>query len=149
MPMVYIWTHEGKSEERLKGISEGIHAAMVDVLKVSDDTWDQFINEMPPGRMIYDRNYWGVPRSDDMVFIQFFFNTRPAELKARFFEAVVDEVTRRAQLKRSDLILTITEVAAENWWAHGREVDPNTGFDTRMKVDRNGNALPASAPGAS
>lgn len=145
MPMIYIWTQEGKTEERLHAISQGVHAAMVDVLKVPPDTFDHFINELPKGRMVYDRNYYGVPRSDDMVFIHFFFNARPPELKARFFDAVAAEVTARAGLDPADLIMSITEVAAENWWAHGRAVDPHTGYDARMAVDKDGNAR---APGA-
>ena len=146
MPMVYIWTHEGKSEQRLQAISQGVHAAMVDVLKVSEDTYDHFINTLPHGRMVYDRNYFNVARSEDMVFIHFFFNKRTPELKARFFEAVAAEVTARAQLSRADLIMAITEVAPENWWAYGRDVDPATGYDTRMQVDKDGNAAtPAQA----
>lgn len=148
MPMVYIWTHEGKNEERLHAISQGVHAAMVNVLKVTEDTYDHFINAMPHGRMVYDRNYAGVPRSDDMVFIHFFFNTRARELKARFFEAVADELAARAQLDRADLIMSITEVAPENWWAQGREVDPVTGYDKRMQVDKDGNASAPAGTGA-
>lgn len=131
--MVYIWLHEGRSAENKKQVSEGIHAAMMDVLGVPDDTWDQFFNDMTPGDMVYDPNYFGVPRSADMIFIHFFFNTRPKEMKERFFEAVADEVTRRSGLRREDLLMCITEVPWENWWAYGRTVDPNTGFDTRMK----------------
>ena len=145
MPMIYIWTQEGKSEERLQAISQGVHAAMVDVLQMPPDTYDHVINELPKGRMRYDPNYFGVPRSEDMVFIHFFFNTRPSELKARFFEAVAAEVTARAQLNRADLVMSITEVAAENWWAHGRTVDPHTGYDTRMRVDKAGNPQPGEA----
>lgn len=133
MPMVYIWMHEGKDAEYKKQVSEGIHAAMMDVLGVPDDTWDQFFNEMEKGNMVYDQNYFGVHRSPDMMFIHFFFNTRPREMKERFFEAVADEVTKRSGLRREDLLMSITEVPWENWWAFGRTVDPKTGFDTRMK----------------
>lgn len=83
--------------------------------------------------MVYDPNYFNVPRSPDIIFIHFFFNTRPKEMKERFFEAVADEVTKRTSLHREDLLMAITEVPAENWWAYGRTVDPKTGFDTRMK----------------
>ena len=133
MPMVYIQMHEGKDAAYKKAVSDGIHVAMMDVLGVPDDTWDQFFNEHKPGNMVYDSNYFGVPRSPDMMFIHFFFNTRPKEMKERFFEAVADEVTKRAGLRREDLLMAITEVPWENWWAFGRTVDPKTGFDTRMK----------------
>ena len=56
----------------------------------------------------------------------------------RFFEAVADEVTKRAGLRREDLLMAITEVPWENWWTHGRMVDPKTGFDTRMKGQNDG-----------
>lgn len=136
MPIVYIWMHEGKDSEYKKQVSEGIHAAMMNVLGVLEDTWDQFFNEMQPGNMVYDPNYFGIRRSPDMIFIHFFFNTRPKEMKERFFEAVADEVTKRSGLRREDLLMSITEVSWENWWAYGRTVDPETGFDTRMKAPR-------------
>ena len=133
MPIVNIWMHEGKDAAYKKHVSEGIHAAMMGVLGVPDDTWDQLFNDMKVGDMIYDPNYFGMPRGPDMIFIQFFFNTRPKEMKERFFEAVADEVTMRTGLRRQDLLMNIVEVPWENWWAYGRTVDPKTGFDTRMK----------------
>ncbi|UDL94069.1 tautomerase family protein [Lichenihabitans sp. PAMC28606] len=132
MPMVYIQMHEGKGAAYKKAVSDGIHVAMMDVLGVPDDTWDQFFNEHMPGNMVYDANYFGVHRSPDMIFIHFFFNTRPKEMKERFFERVADELTKHAGLRREDLLMAITEVPWENWWAYGRTIDPKTGFDTRM-----------------
>ena len=40
MPMIHIWMHEGKSADYKEQLSEGIHAAMIDVLEVPEDTWD-------------------------------------------------------------------------------------------------------------
>lgn len=124
MPMVYIWMHEGKSADYKKQVSDGIHAAMMDVLGVPEDTWDQFFNEMQPGNMVYDPNYFGVHRSPDIMFIHFFFNTRPKEMKDRFFEAVADQVTSRAGLRREDLLMAITEMPWENWWAMAGRLTP-------------------------
>ncbi len=132
MPMVYISMHQGKPPEYRSAISDGIHDAMKTVLNVPGDVYDHFFNELPVGNMVYDPEYFGVHRSPDIVYIHFFFNTRPPEVKAAFFEAVVQEVTSRSGLRREDLIMAITEVPAENWWAYGRTVDPKTGFDSRM-----------------
>ena len=132
MPLIHIWMHEGKSADYKRQLSEGIHAAMIEVLEVPEDTWDHVFNEKRPGDMVYDRNFFDVPRSADMVFIHFFFNERSKNVKERFFEAVADEVTKRSGLRREDLMMTITETAKENWWAYGRKVDPETGFDARM-----------------
>lgn len=32
-------------------------------------------------------------------------------------------------------MLNVSEVAPENWWLEGRQIDPNTGTDARMSVD--------------
>ena len=133
MPMIYVMLHEGKSAEYKQQVSDGIHAAMVNVLHVPPDTYDHFFSEKAKGDMVYDRKYFGVERTDDMMFIQFFFNTRPAALKQKLFERVADEITQRTGLRREDLLMSIVEVAADNWWAFGRTTDPKTGFDTRMK----------------
>lgn len=45
MPVVYIRIHEGIFAGYKKNVSERVHAAMVDVLGVHDDTWDQFFSE--------------------------------------------------------------------------------------------------------
>lgn len=132
MPMIHIWMHEGKDAEYRKQISEGIHFAMIDALGVPDDTWDHVFNELKPGNMVYDRNFAGVPRSDDMVFVHFFLNGRPKEMKQKLFEAVAKEVTERSGLAKENLMMTLTEQKPEDWWALGREVDPGTGLDVRM-----------------
>ena len=62
MPLVYIQLHKGKDPTYKKAVSDGIHAAMVDVLGVPDDTWDQFFNEYRPGDMVYDPQYFGLLR---------------------------------------------------------------------------------------
>lgn len=132
MPMIHIWMHEGKPKQYKKHVSEGIHAAMVDVLGAPADTWDHMFNDMAPGDMVYAPNFFDIPRSTDVIFIHFFLNERPKEIKARFFETCADEVTKRCGLRREDLMMTISETASENWWVHGRKVDPKTGFDARM-----------------
>ena len=48
MPMVYIQMHEGKDAAYKKAVSDGIHAAMLDVLGVPDDTWDQSSTSTSP-----------------------------------------------------------------------------------------------------
>lgn len=65
--------------------------------------------------MVYDPNYFGMPRTPDMMFFHFFFNTRPKEMKERFSEAVADQVTSRSGLRSEDLLMAITEVPWERY----------------------------------
>ena len=134
MPIINISLYEGKSPEFKKKISDAIHAAMTEVLHVPLDTYDHFFFDKAKSDMVFDRNYFGIERTEGMIFIQFFFNARPPALKAKFFDRVAHEITTRVPSHRQeDLLMCIVEVAPENWWAYGRTIDPVTGFDTRMK----------------
>jgi len=69
------------------------------------------------------------------VIIRMTFNHRPPAQKAALFETVADRLVTTVGMRREDVLMTILETAAENWWATGRTIDPETGFDTRMSPE--------------
>ncbi|MEV8123555.1 tautomerase family protein [Streptomyces sp. NPDC085944] len=75
---------------------------------------------------------FGIPRSRRTLFIQLAFNERGAEQKAELFRAIVANLRLRAGVPEEDVMLMVVETARENWWAAGRVVDPDTGYDARM-----------------
>ncbi|BCJ50353.1 hypothetical protein Asp14428_18280 [Actinoplanes sp. NBRC 14428] len=105
---------------------------MIDVLGIPDDDYFQLTHEQTAENLIYDRNFFGVPRSDDAVLVALSFNARPAAAKQALFEAIAGNLERDPGLPRTDLFMTIVETAPENWWAQGRTVDPISGTDSRM-----------------
>ena len=60
-------------------------------------------------------------------------NPRAASVKQLIFEAIADKLTQNPGLRREDIIMNIVEPAPENWWIEGREINPRTGTDTRIK----------------
>ena len=132
MPLIYISVREGNSPEQKKKISEGVHQAMVDVLGLPEDDFNQVFLESSVENMTFDPNYFGMHRSPKAVFIQMFFNHRPDEMKARLFETIADNLVRDAGMRREDVLQTICETANANWWAVGRTIDEETGLDSRM-----------------
>lgn len=80
----------------------------------------------------FDPNYFGMYQSPKAIFIQLFFNHRPAEVKKQLFETIADNLVRDAGMRREDVLQTICEVASENWWAFGRTINEETGLDSRM-----------------
>lgn len=134
MPLINVWLRKGTAPEYRKAISGSIHKAMMDVLKIPEDDYFQVTGELDPENMIFDPNYFGIPRSEKMVFIRFSFNARPAAVKQRLFEATADNLVTSPGIRREDLGMSILELAPENWWAHARTVDPDTGTDSRMSA---------------
>jgi len=133
MPIIYVSLRKGTPVAYRKAIAQGIQRAMISTLRIPDDDYFQVTHELEPENMIYDRNFFGVARGDNAVFVQLFFNHRPADLKKALFAAIADNLVRDPGLKREDIFMSIVETAFENWWAQGRAVNPETGTDSRMR----------------
>jgi 4-oxalocrotonate tautomerase len=132
MPIIYVSLRKGTPVAFRKAIAQGIQRAMISTLKIPADDYFQVTHELEPENMIYDRNFFGVVRSDEAVFIQLFFNHRPGDLKKALFAAIADNLVRDPSIRREDIFMSIAETAFENWWAQGRTVNPETGTDSRM-----------------
>ena len=66
--------------------------------------------------MQFDRDYLGVHRSDDCVFLQITLNSgRTLEMKQRFYKAVADGLHEALKVRREDVFINLVEVAKENW----------------------------------
>lgn len=132
MPLIQVWMRSGKDKAYKAAISKSIHQAMMDVMKLPGDDYFQVTCELEEENYIFDPNYFGVPRSPDFLMIRLSFNARPAAVKQRLFETIADNLVKSPGLRREDIGMSIIETAFENWWAHARAVDPDTGTDSRM-----------------
>ncbi len=89
---------------------------MLDVFGVPKDDRFQVITEHPKTGLQFDRDYLGVHRSDDCVFLQITLNAgRAVELKQRFYKAVADGLHEGLKLRREDVFISLVEVPKENW----------------------------------
>lgn len=133
MPLIDIYLHEGvTTPDQRKAISDAIHAAMVETLGIPDDDRFHFFHEFPEGSVFHEDVVFGLPRSERLMCITLSFNVRTAETKSALFESLVKHLQDLAGVPREDVAFRILETARENWWAAGRVIDPNTGYDERM-----------------
>ena len=70
MPFVRISLHASKSADYRRAIADGIHQAMVETLGVPAQDRFQVVTEHDADGLIYDSNYLGIERTDDVVFVQ-------------------------------------------------------------------------------
>ena len=116
MPLVRIDLLEGKTEEYRIQIVQVVYQAMLDVLNVPKDDRFQIITEHPKAGLQFDRNYLGVHRSDDCIFLQITLNSgRTVDMKQRFYKAVADGLHETLSLRREDVFINLVEVPKENW----------------------------------
>jgi 4-oxalocrotonate tautomerase len=116
MPLVRIDLLAGKTPEYHAQIGQVVYQAMVETLNVPKDDRFQIIADHSPGNLIFDRDYLGIHRSDDCVFLQITLNGgRTVEMKQRFYKAVADGLHETLKLRPEDVVINLVEVQKENW----------------------------------
>jgi len=116
MPLVRISLLAGKPAKYRRAIGDGIHQAMVETLAVPEQDRFQIITEHPKAGLQFDRDYLGIHRSDDCIFVQITLNIgRTVETKQRFYKAVANGLHQALKLRREDVFINLVEVVKENW----------------------------------
>jgi 4-oxalocrotonate tautomerase len=116
MPIVRIDFLEGKASEFGVEVGLIVARAMTDALNVPKDDLFQVITAHPKTGLQFDRDYLGIHRSDDCIFLQITLNSgRTLEMKQRFYKAVADGLHEALKLRREDILINLVEVPKENW----------------------------------
>jgi len=116
MPMVRIDLRSGKSAEYRKALGDGVHRAMIDALAIPPDDRFQVITEHPAEGLIYDAHYLGIPRTDNVVFVQITLSAgRKPQQKRKLFKRMAEILTESPGLKPQELVINLVEVVWENW----------------------------------
>ncbi len=116
MPLVRIDLVEGTPLEYRAQVGEIVYQAMLDAFAVPQNDRFQIITEHPKAELQFDRDYLGVHRSDDCIFLQVTLNSgRTVEMKQRFYKAVADGLHETLKVRREDVFINLVEVTKENW----------------------------------
>ena len=116
MPFVRIELRAGKPEEYRKALGDGVHRAMVEALGVPADDRFQVITEHPASGLIYDPQYLGIRRSDNVVFVQITLSAgRKPQQKRKFYKRVTELLAESPGVKPADVVINLVEVVWENW----------------------------------
>jgi 4-oxalocrotonate tautomerase len=100
MPLVRIDLATGKSPEYGRQIGQIVYRALTDVMNAPEHDLFQIITEHPQAGLQFDREFLGIHRSDDCIFVQITLNSgRTVEMKQR----------------REDVFINLVEVSKENW----------------------------------
>jgi phenylpyruvate tautomerase PptA (4-oxalocrotonate tautomerase family) len=116
MPIVRIDAPEGLAANRLRGVSDAVHEALVATMNVPPADRFQIINRHAPDALLIDPAYPGVARTGDAVIIAVALRAgRTDEQKRAFYKALVAEAAARAAMKPDDLLIALSENALIDW----------------------------------
>jgi phenylpyruvate tautomerase PptA (4-oxalocrotonate tautomerase family) len=115
MPLARIDLIEGKSVEYRRTIADVVYDKMIECLGVPEDRF-QTITEHKAENFFFDRDYLGLYRSENCIFIQLIFlDVASPEQKAAFYKAVVDQLQEKLQARREDVFFNLMTVQPADW----------------------------------
>jgi 4-oxalocrotonate tautomerase len=116
MPLVQIDLRAGKSAEYRKALGDGVHRAMIEALAIPPEDRFQVITEHPSEGLIYDAHYLGIPRTDNVVFVQITLSAgRKPQQKRKLFKRMAEILAESPGLRPQELVINLVEVVWENW----------------------------------
>jgi phenylpyruvate tautomerase PptA (4-oxalocrotonate tautomerase family) len=136
MPMTKIYLREGTTPEHKRALSDAVHQALVEVLGIPEDDRFHFFHELADENLISEPVAFGLERRREAIFVQLYFAPRPATVLKELFATLVANLTRGTGLEPRDIYLNVIESPSANWWADGRVLNQETGFDERIAADK-------------
>jgi phenylpyruvate tautomerase PptA (4-oxalocrotonate tautomerase family) len=116
MPLVRISLREGKPAAYRHAIGEAVHRAMVETINVPALDCFQVISGYSPEELLYDPNYLGIDRTDDILFVQITLNSgRTVEQKKSLFARIAQLLSEDPGIRPQDVLINLVEVPPENW----------------------------------
>lgn len=129
MPLVRISLARGTSPAYRRALADGVHHALVEKAAVPADDRFQVVEELEPENLIADPRYLGHERTPAVVFVQIVLNAgRSVEVKRALYASIVENLARNPGLRPDDLLVSLVEVAREDWsFGGGRMSYPPAG----------------------
>jgi phenylpyruvate tautomerase PptA (4-oxalocrotonate tautomerase family) len=116
MPLVRISHRSGKPAGYGKRIGEVVYRSMMDAIKVPVKDNFQIISEHDANGLIYDPEYLGIARSDDVVLIQLTISEgRTVEAKQNLFRIIAERLHLELGMRMEDVFINLVETRKENW----------------------------------
>jgi phenylpyruvate tautomerase PptA (4-oxalocrotonate tautomerase family) len=121
MPLVRIDLIEGRSTAELRELLDAIHSAMLAAFKVPERDRYQIVHQHPAAEMKIEDTGLGIPRTERIVMVQVTTRPRTRLEKQNFYELLCQELLQRCGVKASDVFVSITQNADEDWsFGYGR-----------------------------
>lgn len=116
MPLVHISLLKGKSTEYIRAISDGVHQGLIEAFKVPPGDRFQLIHQHDPEGFVYDADYLGIHRTDDVVFIHIVAgNWRDTAAKRALYKGIADRLVANPGLRREDVQVILSSNERDEW----------------------------------
>ena len=129
MPLVKVQIHKGKSAEYQRAIMDGVHAALVEAIKIPDSDRMQTLREIDPEH--FERS----GRSENVTLIEItMFKGRSIEAKKNLYKAIARNLERSPGISGKDILIILSESPMEDWSLRDGLAASDTGVGFKVDV---------------
>lgn len=115
MPLARIDLRKGKDAVYRQQVGRAVYDAMISVGVPLNDRF-QIVSEHDADDFLFDPDYLGIHRTDDLVIIQITWNEgRSTEQKKQLYKAIADGLAKAPGIRKEDVFINLVEVKRENW----------------------------------
>jgi len=116
MPLVHISLLKGKTPAYVRAIADGVHRALSETYNAPPDDRFQLVHQLEPGELIYDPDYLGVHRTDDLVVIHITAGKwRDTATKSAFYKRTADLLAASPGLRPEDVMIVMAPNDRDDW----------------------------------
>jgi phenylpyruvate tautomerase PptA (4-oxalocrotonate tautomerase family) len=116
MPLVRISLIKGKPKDYVRAISDGVHRGLMSAYGAPADDRFQIIHQHERDELIYDTDYLGIHRTDDLVMINIVAgNWRDTVQKKALYRAITDNLVEHPGLRPEDVLIVLSPNARDEW----------------------------------
>ena len=116
MPLVRISLIKGKTAAHARAIADGVQQALVETYNVPPDDRFQIIEQLERDALIYDPDYVGVHRTDDIVIVHIVAGRwRDTATKKALYARLVCLLAEKPGLRPEDLQIIISSNDRDDW----------------------------------
>src|SRR5471030_1396391 len=116
MPLVRVDIKKHQDPTYAKRVGQLIYAAMHNAIGVPEHDKFQILAEHDEEHFIFDTEYLGINRTDNLVIIQITLNEgRTTEQKKLLYKTIADSLHTELSVRLEDVFISLVEVKKENW----------------------------------
>jgi phenylpyruvate tautomerase PptA (4-oxalocrotonate tautomerase family) len=116
MPLVRVDLKKQQDPAYAKRVGQLIYAALRSAIGVPENDNFQILAEHDEQHFIFDPQYLGIQRTDNLVFIQITMSEgRTLEQKKLLYKTIVESLNTQLAVRLEDVFINLVEVKKENW----------------------------------
>lgn len=116
MPLVRVDLKKQQDPTYAKRVGQLIYAALRSAIGVPENDNFQILAEHDDQHFIFDPQYLGIQRTDNLVVIQITLSEgRTLEQKKLLYKTIVESLNTQLAVRLEDVFINLVEVKKENW----------------------------------